>query len=318
MSTALPDLRPESRPPSAFGVLTVRLDATVVQTMAVTDRVIRIGRLPDNEIVLAHATISRHHAEVRVQGGQVVLSDVGSSSGTVVGSTKLAANQPVALEANVDVRIGPFVLRYTPNAPAHAVLPGVRAEAPGHGPSGPLVAPEVIDDMLAPPPGRPTFAPLRPEGKASRYLQQLPTMFQDADFLGRMLLIYETIWEPLEWRQDHFELYFDPRTSPASFLEWLAGWLNLTVNPHWPEARRRLLLDEAMELYRWRGTPYGLTRMIEVCTGVEVQITETGAPPFTFRVRLPSGGGSGQRELIEQIVNSHKPAHVGYLLEVAP
>jgi phage tail-like protein len=42
-------------------------------------------------------------------------------------------------------------------------------------------------------------------------------------------------------------------TSPASWLGWLASWLNLTVNPHWPEDRQRRLLDEVMELYRWRG-----------------------------------------------------------------
>jgi phage tail-like protein len=314
MSTALPDLR-AARPPTSYGVLSALLEGTLVHTMPVTDRVVRIGRLPDNELVLSHATISRHHAEVRIQNGQPVLTDVGSSAGTFAGGTRLGPNQPVLLEPGTEIRIGPFVLKYTPSAPAQPVLPGLPVEAPFRGPSGPLVAPEIIEEMLGPVSARPTLPVPRPPAGPSRMLQHLPAMFQENEFLSRFLLIFETLWEPLEWRQNHYELYYDPRTSPSGFLAWLAGWLNLTVNPHWPEDRRRRLLDEAMELYRWRGTPYGLMRMIEVCTGHTVEVTEAGAEPFTFRVRVPSGA-AGQRELIEQLVATHKPAHVGYVLEV--
>jgi phage tail-like protein len=295
-------------------VLTALLDGTLVHTMPVTDRVLRIGRLPDNELVLSHSTISRHHAEVGIQNGQPVLTDVGSAAGTFAGGARLSPNQPVLLEPGVDVRIGPYVLKYTPAAPARPVLPGLPPEAEPRGISGPLISPEVIEELLALPPGRTTYpVPLLPSGQ-SRYLQHLPAMYQDNEFLGRFLSIFETLWEPLEWRQDHHELYFDPQTAPSGWLEWLAGWLNLTVNPHWPEDRRRRLLDEAMELYRWRGTPYGLKRMIEVCTGQSVEVTETGANAFTFHVRLPASAVA-QRELIEQLVVTHKPAHVGYILE---
>ena len=315
MSTALPDLKAQARPPASHGVLSALLEGSLVHTMAVTDRALRIGRLPDNELVLSHATISRHHAEVRVQNGQVVLTDVGSSAGTLVRGQRLAPNQPVLLEADAEVRIGPYVLKYTPNAPAQPVLPGLPAEAPARGPSGPLVAAEVIEQLLAAAPGRQTYPVIRPAERSSRYLQHLPAMFQDSEFLGRFLLIFEALWEPLEWRQDHCELYFDPRTSPAAWLGWLASWLDLTVNPHWPEDRQRRMLDEVMELYRWRGTPYGLIRMIEVCTGHSIDIREEVGEPFTFRVRVPAEAVT-QRDLIEQLVATHKPAHVGYVLEV--
>ena len=62
-------------------------------------------------------------------------------------------------------------------------------------------------------------------------------------------------------------MYFEPRTARAA-ASWLGGWLDVTLDPHWPEDRRRGLLAEAMELYRWRGTAYGLSRMIEVSTGL--------------------------------------------------
>src|SRR5205807_6447131 len=92
----------------------------------------------------------------------------------------------------------------------------------------------------------------------SIYRQYLPDIFQENDFLRRFLRIFEDIWEPLEQRQDHIEMYFDPHTCPASFLPWLASWFDLSLNMHWPEARMRGLLAEAMDLYSLRGTNYGL------------------------------------------------------------
>ena len=149
------------------------------------------------------------------------------------------------------------------------------------------------------------------------YLKYLPDIFQDADFLGRFLLIFETIWEPLEQRQDHIEDYFDPYTCPASFLDWMANWLGIRVNPYWAEARKRALLSRAMELYRLRGTLYGLREMIEVCTGVvpTVTLSETQVHVFQVRVALPMDG-SVTREQIEDLIRMHKPAHTGYILEV--
>jgi phage tail-like protein len=154
---------------------------------------------------------------------------------------------------------------------------------------------------------------------ASRYLQHLPAVFQDNEFLGRMLLIFESLWEPLEQRQDHFALYFDPQTCPAAVLPWLASWFALELDPHWPEARRRRLVAEAMELYRCRGTVRGITRALEVCTGVTPTIVEDPAQPYTFRIsmRIPRGHDV-RREVVEELVQAHKPAHVGYSLEIVP
>src|SRR5579883_1113760 len=159
-----------------------------------------------------------------------------------------------------------------------------------------------------------------PQEKSSLYLGFLPDIFQEDDFLKRFLHIFEDIWEPLEHRQDHIEMYFDPRTCPASFLPWLASWLDLPFNPHWPEARHRRLLSAAMELYSWRGTAYGLTRMIEVCTGLTPLIRELPSQPFVFHIRIipPPGAPAGtvDKDFIEELIQTHKPAHAGYVLEV--
>jgi phage tail-like protein len=144
-------------------------------------------------------------------------------------------------------------------------------------------------------------------------------IFQESDYLGRFLLIFESIWEPLEQRQDHVALYFDPRTCPASFLPWLASWLDLSLKAHWPEMRRRRLLEEALDLYRWRGTAYALVRIIEVCTGLTPEITEAPAQPLVFTVSITVPPGSSvDKDLIEDLIKEHKPAHAGYRLEFRP
>ena len=48
------------------------------------DRTVRIGRAPDNDIVLRDLDISRHHAELRIVQGSCHIVDLGSHAGTFV------------------------------------------------------------------------------------------------------------------------------------------------------------------------------------------------------------------------------------------
>jgi phage tail-like protein len=303
------EIRPASGPSTAF-VIAASLEGTVLQRLEITGATISIGRLPENVLVLRDQSVSRRHAEVRLDQGRPMLVDIGSGSGTFVGSVRLLPNQPVVLEQGVEVRIGPYKLSLdivTTSAPA---LPPVYAP-PDARPSAPDLdeLPVVVARQSWP-------APLPVEDR-SRYLEHLPSIYQGSDFLGRMLLIYEAIWEPLEQRQEHIAMYFSPATSPAPMLAWMAEWLNLELDSHWPEPRRRELLREAMQLYWWRGTAYGLTRMLEVCTGQPVQITEDPDRPFVFRIKIPAYTDVS-RDMVERLVRAHKPAHVGYVLETGP
>lgn len=54
------------------------------QRFVLDDQPVRIGRLPDCEIVLVDAKASRHHAEIRPQADDFVLVDLGSTNGTRV------------------------------------------------------------------------------------------------------------------------------------------------------------------------------------------------------------------------------------------
>jgi phage tail-like protein len=291
---------------SQAGAIVVRLGDDVVARVPLTAQELTIGRSPNNTIVLPEATVSSHHARLQREGNDWLLTDIGSTNGTTVNGSTLLRQQPARLADGTDIAIGPFTLRY--QAPEPVPEPET---APQEQESHAERADQQCDR-------RPTFPPLLPEPCApSRYLTFLPTIFQDTDFLRRFLLIFEALWEPLEWRQDHIDMYFDPRTCPAALLPWLAGRLDLAFPPGWPERRMRNVLAEATTLLRWRGTRYGLERLIELFTGLTPRISEHRDEPYVFHIALTVPAEATVDDVqVEALIRAHKPAHAGYVLEV--
>lgn len=113
----------------------------------------------------------------------------------------------------------------------------------------------------------------------SSYLQYLPAVYQadpiSKDFLERFLSIFETVLGGVETKIDRIAQYFDPDGVPdRAFLEWLAGWVDMTFYQSWSLETCRRLLRHAPELYRLRGTPVGLKRWLSLAFGVEAEILE--------------------------------------------
>lgn len=283
--------------------LFVQLQGETVKMLSLEMSLLSIGRTPDNGLALPNPAVAIRHAEVRRLEGRFVITDLGNAE-TFLDGRRLVPFQPQVLHEGALVQVGPYVLAY---------LPG--DEQP------PAAKPEP-----APPPATFTYLPLaspRPRssvaaapGSASQYLQYLPALFSESDFLGRYLMIFQTIWEPLQHRQDHLELYFSPTTAPEGFLGWLAGWLGLELDPHWPEARKRAWLAETMHLLRWRGTPYGVRRAIELGCGVTPHIREDPARPYFLQITMPDPEQAGleavTREGTLNLIARHLPAWVEY------
>lgn len=297
------------------GQIIVQLQGATVQTVDLNSDSLTIGRIPDNGLVLPIPPVSRHHAELRLTAQGPVITDLGSTNGTYVAGVRLIAHQEYPLIPGVPVQIGPFVLTYSPATVKAKAQTEAQTEAQPA--SLAFVAElELPHEARPPAPPRPTYPVPLPTGTHSRYLQYLPVIFHDGDFLGRFLQIFEAIWEPLEWRLDHLPMYFDPRTAPASMVNWLGSWLGLELNERWPEERRRRLVAEGMELLCWRGTRYGLSRWIEACTGVAPVIENDPEQPFVFRVHLQIPPGQDlDKGLVIELIEDHKPAHAGYVLE---
>jgi pSer/pThr/pTyr-binding forkhead associated (FHA) protein len=71
-----------------------------VRTGAVT----RIGRALDNEIVVSHSSISRHHASIENSNGALVVRDLNSQNGTFVGNRRVT--EPTRVNDGDTVRFG--------------------------------------------------------------------------------------------------------------------------------------------------------------------------------------------------------------------
>ncbi len=118
-------------------------------------------------------------------------------------------------------------------------------------------------------------------------LQYLPAVFSQAkpgrEFLDQFLSITDRFWEGFDRKLANIAAWFDPAATPADakaglgdvdFLTWLASWLDLALDRHWPVPKRRRLLEEAHRLYALRGTPEGLRLHLRLYTGVDPQILE--------------------------------------------
>lgn len=132
------------------------------------------------------------------------------------------------------------------------------------------------------------------------YLDSLPRVYQRdpgaALFLQRFLALFERVFTGVEDRYEEFSRWLNPQAAPMEVINWLGLLIDLSFDPSWPLARRRVLVGEAMDLYRRRGTVGGLKRYVEIYTGVAPAIREAflsrpGQPAFLGRGRSFLGGG---------------------------
>jgi adenylate cyclase len=92
----------------------------VQQTFALSpNRPLSIGRQLDNDVVLNHAIVSRHHAQVEQRGRQAWVRDLGSRNGIFVNRLRVKEEQ---LSDGDVVTIGPFDLLYEERAAQSLVL----------------------------------------------------------------------------------------------------------------------------------------------------------------------------------------------------
>lgn len=154
---------------------------------------------------------------------------------------------------------------------------------------------------------------------ASSWLQYLPAVYSDDPFLGRFLLLFESVYAPDEWIVDNFDLYLDPKMTPPEWLRWLGNWVDIFVPPTLPEERQRAIVRELPQLFMGRGSKGAMVRHLELAFGVEPKIEEPTDKPYTFTVKLKlgsDGNTSANRGIAMQIIESQRPAHTFYTLTI--
>jgi len=177
------------------------------------------------------------------------------------------------------------------------------------------------------------------------YIRFLPSLYTRDEMMGRFLMLFESFWSPISQQIRQIPYYFDPTVTPVDMLSWLASWLDLQLDPEWPESQRRALLKSARRLYQKRGTASGLREYLEIYTGGQVQIIEHRADNFVVGTRADLGnsialgrdnrphtftvivrlaadllGDSAQedrwRQRISAIIDQEKPVHTTYTLQI--
>jgi phage tail-like protein len=173
-----------------------------------------------------------------------------------------------------------------------------------------VAPPRALDFLVDQPPGRYLFVRLRftgdtlatPRVRRVRLdlprvtsLEHLPAVYREQpdaeDFTERFLSLFDASVGELDRAIERAPALLDSDGVPETALPWLAGFLDIALDPAWTTAQRRAILAAAPELYRKRGTVAGLQQTIALVAGATPVIEELsrerlwGALGRTARVR---------------------------------
>jgi pSer/pThr/pTyr-binding forkhead associated (FHA) protein len=90
------------------------------QTQELVEHVVTIGRVPDNSIQIDDASVSSHHAQLTLQGGNYVLQDTGSTNGTRLNGKSVTAQEEHPLQDGDQIRFGSIDVAYASEVESEA------------------------------------------------------------------------------------------------------------------------------------------------------------------------------------------------------
>lgn len=115
------------------------------------------------------------------------------------------------------------------------------------------------------------------------WISYLPEIYQSKDeglFLERFLAIFQTMYEELNQEIKEMPFRIDLDGTSKDFLEWMAKWLDIAECYIWSEEQLRTLLQNAVKLYKIRGTRKAVNEFVKIyCEGEAPYIVEN------FKVR---------------------------------
>jgi P2-related tail formation protein len=111
----------------------------------------------------------------------------------------------------------------------------------------------------------------------------------------------------------------------------MASWVGVDIDETWTLERRRRLIQDAVWLYRTRGTAAGLAAHVQLYAGVAPEVDDSGGcewsqtadsampgsptPRLTVRLRV-NDAADVRYSTVSRIVASCRPAQLPYHLEV--
>lgn len=164
-----------------------------------------------------------------------------------------------------------------------------------------------------------------------RIADELPPALQEDEFCQRFVSAFDEVVTPAYYALDCWDAYLDPNVAPEDFVEWLATWVGVEIDETWTMERRRQLIQDAVVLYRIRGTAAGLGAHIKLYCGVTPEIEESGACEYSQTADSPMPGSAQPRLVVRlrvddpaavkqttvsRIVGTARPAHIPYQVEI--
>ncbi len=159
----------------------------------------------------------------------------------------------------------------------------------------------------------------------------LPALFQEDELCQRLTTAFDAALAPVFTTLDCFESYLTPRLAPEDFVDWLASWVGIDIDETWTLERRRQLVEDAVALYRVRGTAVGLAAHIRLYTGATPELEESGGCAWSETADSPLPGSSEPHIIVRlevpdpstinattvnRIVADSRPAHLPYGVEI--
>ncbi len=159
----------------------------------------------------------------------------------------------------------------------------------------------------------------------------MPAVYQEDPATMAWTAGLDDVLAPVISTLDCLGAYLDPLLAPEDFVSWLAGWFGTVFDENWPLLRRRLAVARSVDLYRQAGTISGLRALVELATGCEAEVADSGGVTWSQRPNTPP---PGQPEAMVQVrlfappgteldlksigdlVAAAKPAHVAHRVEV--
>jgi phage tail-like protein len=159
----------------------------------------------------------------------------------------------------------------------------------------------------------------------------LPALYLSDFFAQQLCASFDDVLAPIFATLDCLAAYLDPGTTAEDMLDWLAGWIGLTIDGHVDAARKRQLIAAGAALLPWRGTARGVREAVSAAFDSQTEIVESGAVTWSTGPDTKPGGGPVPALLVRIITNDRgaidprrldavvqavKPAHVPHRVEV--
>jgi phage tail-like protein len=157
------------------------------------------------------------------------------------------------------------------------------------------------------------------------FVGQLPMGMLDDNLFFRFASMFQEVATTHLDNVDNIPNLVDLSVAPEQMVRWMATWLgSQSIDSSLPTDLQRRILRESGLILAWRGTRRGLTRFLELLSGDQVEINDSGSVVRQGQgggrdrfvsIRVTSTGWMSNEDFIE-VVRDELPANVRFELFV--